>query len=142
MAVGTAGKFTREDQVNISVTLDGVPYQGWDSISGGAADSNTVKIRVNGKEIDIGGPGTRGDVTVGIQMSDVVMGWSKTFDGRRGKGVATVGWQILDADLNVLAGKSYTGTLKGCTDPDFDKMNSSPGAAKFTITVSCNEDLA
>lgn len=137
-----ANKYTREDQVIIDATLDGVSYRSWDSITGGAHDSNTVKIRVGGREIDIGGPGTRGDVTIGVQMSDVVFGWSKAFDKRVGKGALTISWSILDSDLNVIDGKTYTGTLKTTTDPDLDKSNSSPGAAKFTATLSANEDLA
>jgi hypothetical protein len=77
--------YTREDQINITVTLDGVPYGGsWDSIAGGGKTANAVKIRVGGKEINIGGPASRDDVTVGIQMSDLVAPWRATFDKRVG----------------------------------------------------------
>lgn len=137
--------YTREDQVDIRVTLDGVPYgASWDSISGGATDANTVKIRVGGKEIDIGGPATRGDLTVGIQLSDIVAAWIRTFDSRSGRGVLKVSASLLDADLNVIWGPyTRTGRVKGTTGiPDMDKANSSPGAAKFSFVMSCNEDLA
>lgn len=136
--------YTREDEIDIRVTLDGVPYGGsWDSISGGEKDSNTVKIRVNGGEIDIGGPGVRGDLTVTIQMSDVVAGWVRTFDNRSGKGVMKVSFSILNGDGAVIFGPwAYTGTLKTTTFPDMDKSGSSPGAAKFTAVMSCNEAYA
>lgn len=136
--------YTREDQVDIRVTLDGVPYGGsWDSIAGFEGDSNTVKIRVGGKELDIGGPGTTTDGTVGIQMSDIVAGWVKTFYNRRGKGSLKVSWSVTDSDLNVIAGPfTHTGTLKTSTRPDMDRSNSSPGAAKFQIVCSANEDIA
>lgn len=135
--------YTREDQIDIRVTLDDVPYgASWDSISGGDSDSNTVKIRVNGKEIDIGGPGTRADLTVGIQLSDQVAAWLRTFDSRRGRGKLKVSASLLDADLNVIWGPfTRTGTCKGTTGiPDMDRANSSPGAAKFQFVMSCNED--
>jgi hypothetical protein len=137
--------YTREDQVDIRVTLDGVAYgNSWDSIAGGDKDSNTVKIRVNGKEIDIGGPATRGDLTVGIQLSDQVAAWIRTFDTRCGKGALKVSASLLDADLNVIWGPfTRTGTVKGTTGiPDMDKANSSPGPAKFQFVMSCNEDAA
>lgn len=136
--------YTREDQIDIRVTLDGVSYgASWDTIAGGARDANTVKIRVNGREIDIGGPGSRGDVTVGIQMSDLVAPWRRTFDSRVGRGALKVSWSLLDADGNVIDGPTtYTGTLKTCTPPDMDKSNTSPGPAKFQIVLAANEDTA
>jgi hypothetical protein len=136
--------YTREDQIDVRVTLDGVPYgDSWDAITGGEGDSNPVKIRVGGKEINIGGPGTRADVQASIQMSDIVAGWIKTFDRRKGKGALKIAWSITDADYNILQGPfSYTGMLKTCTRPDMDRSNSSPGAAKFTITLSPDEDMA
>lgn len=137
--------YTREDQVDIRVSLDGVSYgASWDSISGGAMDSNTVKIRVNGREIDIGGPATRGDLTVTIQMSDVVAAWIRTFDSKCGKGALKVSASLLDADLNVIWGPfTRTGRVKGTTGiPDMDKSNSSPGTAKFQFVMSCNEEAA
>jgi hypothetical protein len=137
--------YTREDQIDIRVTLDGAPYGGsWDSISGGDKDSNTVKIRVKGKEIDIGGPATRADLTVGIQLSDQTAAWIRTFDSRCGKGALKVSASLLDGDLNVIWGPfTRTGTVKGTTGiPDMDKANSSPGAAKFLFTMSCHEDSA
>jgi hypothetical protein len=136
--------YTREDQVDVRVTLDGIPYGGsWDAVSGGEGDSNPVKIRVGGKEIDIGGPGSRADVQASIHMSDIVAGWIRTFDERKGKGSLKIAWSITDADYNILRGPfTYTGTLKTCTRPDLDRSNSSPGAAKFTITLSANEDMA
>lgn len=135
--------YTRDDQVDIRVTLDGTPYgASWDSLTGGEGDSNTVKIRVNGKEIDIGGPGTTTDVTVGIQMSDIVAAYIPTFYARRGKGALKVSFSVTDANYNPLVGPySYTGTLKSCTRPDFNRNNSSPGAASFQIVLSANEDL-
>lgn len=139
--------YTREDLIFISVTLDGVPYPAngsWDSISGGDKDSNTVKIRVNGREIDIGGPATRADLTVGIQLSDQVFAWIRTFDNRSGRGRAKVSASLLDADLNVIWGPfTRQGTVKGTTGiPDMDKANSSPGPAKFQFVMSCDEAAA
>jgi hypothetical protein len=136
--------YTREDQVNIRVSLDGVPYgNSWDSIAGGGMTASPVKIRVGGKEINIGGPAARDDVTVGIQMSDLVAPWRTAFDKRVGSGVLKVSYTLLDPDLNVIDGPhTYVGLLNGVTPPDMDKSNSSPGPAKFTIVLGPNQEMA
>lgn len=132
--------YTRDDQIYITVNLDGTPYgASWDGISGGAGDSNTVKIRVNGEELDIGGPPTTEDLTLTIQMSDIVAGWMDTFWRRRGKGALSVGFSITDADYNPLVGPfTRTGTVKTCTPPDMNRANVSPAAANFVVVMSCN----
>ena len=121
--------YTREDQIDIRVSLDGVPYgNSWDSIAGGGLTANKVMIRVGGKEINIGGPASRDDVTVGIQMSDLVAPWRAMFDRRVGAGTLKVSWSLLDADLNTIDGPhAYVGILNACTPTDMDKSNSSPG---------------
>lgn len=139
--------YTREDEVTISVTLDGAKFPpgggSWDSVAGGERDANTVKIRIGGREIDIGGPSSRGDLTVGIQMSDVVASWFRTFDSRSGKGAMNVSVSITDGDGRIVSGPfTYAGTLKTTTRPDLDNSNSSPGAAKFQAVMSCHEDMA
>lgn len=135
--------YTSDDLIDIRVFLDSVQYgDSWDSFSGGGKTANTVKIRVGGREIDIGGPASRDDTTIGIQMSDLNTGWYTIFDRRTNRGKLQIVVTILDADLNPKVHWSFTGTLKGSTLPDFDASNSSPGPAKFVITGSMNEDLA
>lgn len=135
--------YVREDLIDIRVSLDGVPYgASWDSISGGGLTANKVMIRVGGKEINIGGPASRDDVTVGIQMSDLVAPWRAAFDKRVGIGSVSVTWTLLSPDLVAIDGPhGYVGILGGCTPPDMDKSNSSPGPAKFTIVLGPNQEM-
>lgn len=139
--------YVREDECAITVNLDGVKYgDSWDSIAGGERDANTVKIRIptpgGYREVDIGGPSSRGDVTVGIVLNDTRIGWFKSFDSRSGKGIMNVTCAITDSNGTVVNSWTFKGVCKTVTPPDMDVSNVSPDKANLTVVMSANEELA
>lgn len=137
-------KYTREDNVDIRVSLDGVPYgAGWDTIEGGDLEAADTKYRPGsmGKEVSLGGPSSRSDMTVTIQMSDVVAGWITKFENRNGRGALKISWTYLDAEgLPASATQTRTGILKTVTPPPMDASGNA--AVKFSIVGSMNEQAA
>lgn len=133
--------YLRDDQTSLTIVLNGVPYTGWDSYSGGDLTANTVKYRtLDAGEIDLGGPGTRADATVGIQMSDVVVAqWVPAFEAANGSGKVSINVKFLDANGAVIAQRGRSGVVKGVKTPDMDRSNESPGRAIFEITVGLHE---
>lgn len=133
--------YFRDDQTSITVVLNGKPYTGWDSVSGGDLSANTVKYRtLDAGEIDLGGPGTRADITVGIQMSDTVAAvWVPAFEAANGDGKVSLNVKFLDGSGAVAAQRGRSGVLKGVKTPDMDRSNSSPNRAVFEITVGAHE---
>jgi hypothetical protein len=137
--------YLHEANVDVRVTLDGVPYgASWDSAQGGNLEGNNVKYRPGsmGDELSFGGPASRSDLTVAIQMSDIVASWIPVFESRAGSGVVTVVVTFLDAEKLPLSSITRKGTLKNVQPPDMDGSNSSPGRAIFQIVVDCNERAA
>jgi hypothetical protein len=133
--------YYRDDQTSITVTLNGTGYPGWDAWDGGNLDSNTVKYRtLAAGEVDLGGPPSRGDSTVTIQASDVVVAsWWPAFENAAGNGKVSLSVKFLDANGAVQATHTRTGILKGVTPSGMDRSNQSPGRATFAITVAMDE---
>lgn len=138
-------KYLHEANVDIQVSLDGVPYgSSWDTAAGGVLQGNNLKYKPGsmGDEISMGGPASRSDLTVSIQMSDIVATWIPAFENRSGLGSIKVALTFLDNEKLPISTITRTGTLKDVTVPDMDGANNSPGRAVFGITVDCNERAA
>lgn len=134
--------YIREDMADIRLVVDGRPYgDSWSTAEGGALESDTTKTRPGGMgdEVDIGGPSSRGDVTVSIQFTDVVAGWHKRLEAAvRDDAPASVGWTFL-ARGRIPTGPTHTvtGTIKSAALPDFDSQGNAAGM--YTVVVACNE---
>jgi hypothetical protein len=118
--------FIREDMADISVSIMNaagtyVPYgDSWFSVEGGNLEADDAHTRAGGmgNDVSLGGPAARDDVTVAVQLSDVVIGWHKTLEQR----------VIESAPAKV----SYT-FLNRLKQP------LGPPASSVTITGSCDE---
>ena len=133
--------FYRDDQTSISVTMDGVLFPNWDAWTGGNLEADTVKYRtLQAGEIDLGGVSSRGDLTITVQSSDVVIAqWLPAFERANGKRKATAALKFLDADGAVQHQVIRTGTVKAPNMADMDRSSSSPGRHTFSIVLSLDE---
>src|SRR4051794_6541107 len=112
----------REDQAAIHVTIDGKPYgDSWNTAAGGnlAADAQKARAGGMGQEVSVGGPASRGDLTVGIHMSDIVATWHPEIENKVGHGEVKVSLVWLDQQ-RVPTGMVSTrsGTLQAANLPD------------------------
>lgn len=118
------GYFIRADMADIRVWLDGVP-QGdmWATYEGGALEADDQKTRPGGmqRQIAIGGPTSRGDVTVTTQFTDLIAKIAGNFEERSGRGAFEVHVTYLDANG---FGTPYAfvrkGVVKSVQIPDVD----------------------
>jgi hypothetical protein len=133
--------YIREDMALIGVSLDSVTYGGaWKSIEGGDLEADDSKTRPGGmgREVALGGPASRNDLTVATQFTDIVTTWVADFEKQVGVGVIKVSLAWLKPDRTPWP-TTYTriGVLKGSSVPDTDSESSDAGM--FTIVVSCDE---
>jgi hypothetical protein len=136
--------YIREDQADIRVSVDGTAFgdgNSWLTLAGGKVTSAGAKTRPGGmgREVELGGPATRSDVTVTIQNSDIMAGQHPTLESKIGRGTARVSVQFLDTYGNALPGASETikGILKGAELPDLN--GETPTVGMYTITVGADE---
>lgn len=130
----------REDQADIRVSLDGVPYgDSWKEAEGGNLEADSQKARPGGmgRESSAGGPSSRGDLTVRIPFTDVVATWHPTFEN----GVGWIPVRVTLAWLNpdrTPTGTTSTrrGTLKAANLPD---MGGGAAVSSYEIVVDCDE---
>jgi hypothetical protein len=133
--------YIREDQAAITVTVDGIAYgESWASVEGGNLEADDSKTRPGGmgKEVSVGGPASREDITVQTQLSDVVLGWHKTLENKIGTGRVKVGVTFLGADrLPTGASQTMTGVLKSVALPDMAADGNEVGM--YQLVVSADE---
>jgi len=116
--------FIRADMADIRVKLDDRPQGGmWATYEGGALEADDQKTRPGGmqRQIAIGGPTSRGDVTVTTQFTDGIAKLAKDFENRSGRGKLSISVTFLDPD-GVATGPSFTrsGIVKSVQIPDVD----------------------
>lgn len=142
--------YIREDQADISVSVMDpsgawVPFfENWYSVEGGNLESDDGKTRPGGMgdEVSLGGPSSRGDVTVRIQQTDTVIAHHATLETRVIEDAPVkVGYQFLNR-LKQPYDTTHTvmGTMKSAALADMD--GGSSDAAFYTIVVSSNERAA
>lgn len=132
--------YIREDQADIRVSLNDVPYgDSWKECEGGNLEADAAKARPGGmgREVSVGGPASRDDLTVRTNMSDVVATWHPAFE-------AGIGWMPVRVTLawlnpdRTLTGMTTTrrGTLKAANLPD---MGGGAEIAMYEVVVDCDE---
>lgn len=137
--------YIRQDQADIFVSIDGVPYgDSWYSVEGGNLESDDSKTRAGGmgSEYSLGGPSSRGDVTCTIQLDDSVIGWHDLLETKvKQDAPMKVTYRFLNR-LKQQRGRdyTYTGTIKSAFLPDMSTGES--GAAYYTVVMSSDEDAA
>jgi len=126
---------------DIRVSLNGRQINvNWITFSGGNLTKNNMKIRPAGFEIDLPGPGTRDDITVGCYATDASLGQLRDFE----KGsVMSVAVTSKDENGNPSGlTTTYSGNVKGVNRPDLDTSSSDPEPVNFEVVMGCNEQVA
>lgn len=131
---------SRRNQYALSVTIDGTTLGIFDTMTGGAYDSDETKYKPGAMapEISLGGAKTTSNVVVGrlfvLGRDDVLVPMLKT---KVGTGQVTITKQYLDINkLPYGTPDVYTGTLKTFTPTEPDSTSSEAGL--FTLEVSSN----
>jgi hypothetical protein len=140
--------YIRQDQADIRVSVDGVPFgdgNSWVTLAGGKVTAPGAKTRPGGmgKEIELGGPGTRSNATVTTQHSDIMASQHPTLESKIGRGKGRVSVQYLDAYGQAIPGASETlkGVLLGAEQPDMNG-EATGAVGMYTITLGADEQSA
>jgi hypothetical protein len=132
--------YIREDMADIRVRVNGVPYgDSWRTAEGGNVTADDSKTRPGGmgREVSVGGPASRDDLTVTTQFTDVVATWHPRLEGLVGNAVAEVSINWLNPDRTPTGrGRTIRGTLKEATTPDH---GDGADVGMYRLVVSCNE---
>ena len=136
--------YFREDMADIRVSVEGAPLgDAWATADGGGLEADASKTRPGGmgREVSIGGPASRDDLTVTIQFTDVVATWHAWLESLVGNGRMKVSVTWLNGQ-RIPTGPSYTrvGTVKSCAQPDADAGGSEQGY--YTLVMDCDEQAA
>lgn len=129
---------SREDQYNVTVSIDGTNLGTFDKMSGGEIDSDETRYRPGnlGPHVSLGGSVNVGNLTV-QRLYDLSRDHTKVafLKGRVGKGTMVVSKQSLDVNGNAF-GKPvvYTGKLKQLTLPDVDSESSDAAMIELEMT--------
>jgi hypothetical protein len=138
--------YIREDMADVTLTLDGLPWlDTLATFSGGELAANDAKTRPGGmgKEVNVGGPASRGDATATIQFTDVIAAQHKHAESRIGKGVVEINVAWLDEEAAVIQGASIPtkGKLKSASHPPTTNSDS-PAVGMYTVVISCDEEAS
>jgi hypothetical protein len=126
----------------ITVRIDNKQYgDAWYSYEGGELEADDSKTRPGGMgdEVSIGGPASREDIELTIQLTDTVIGWHKTLENKvREDAPVEVGITYLNR-LKQPVGSTFTrtGTLKKAALPNADSGSSD--ASMYSIVMSADE---
>jgi hypothetical protein len=136
--------YIRADMADIRVALDGVEQGGmWATYEGGALEADDQKTRPGGMErqVAIGGPTSRADVTVTTQFTDGIAAIAKHFEDRSGRGTLDIKVTYMDMDGHPVSGHRFTrsGIVKSVQIPDVD-VNS--GEVAFLTVIGSMHELA
>lgn len=129
----------RQDQFQVTLSIDDVPFGVWDALSGGEIDSEETKYKPGGMaaQVSLGGSVNVGNITLKrLEDLGVMEPLVKTLAAKVGKGRCKVTRTPLDTDGNALPLLSlvYTGTLKTVTPAEHDSTGSD--AAQIELEIS------
>lgn len=135
---------SREDQVKVSLTLNGEDWGTWDTFSGGAVESEETKYRPGGMapQVSLGGATTVTNITI-ARLYEALRDHGNVHRLMQlaGKATAVVKKQPLDVDGNPFGRPlTYTGKLMNVTPPDHDSESSD--AARIELEISTDGSVA
>jgi hypothetical protein len=135
--------YIREDQADIRVWINGIPYpttgDSWRTAEGANLVADDAKTRPGGmgREVSAGGPASREDLTVTTQFTDVIATLHPVMESLVGTGDVKVGISWMRPDRRSSGqGQTIRGTLKQASAPDHGDGSD---VAMYTIVVSCHE---
>jgi hypothetical protein len=131
--------YLRQDMAAIYVTVAGKRYgDTWAEAEGGDLEADDAKTRPGGmgREVSVGGPVSRSDVTARIQLTDVTVNWLKDFEKQAGVGDVLIRYAYLGRDRHVLGPThSMRGTLKTVKRPDIKSDQNDVGMIELIISA-------
>jgi hypothetical protein len=133
--------YLRQDMAAIYVTINGSKFgDTWAEAEGGDLEADDAKTRPGamGREVSVGGPVSRSDVTARIQLSDVTVGWLKFLEALAGNGDMQVRYAYMNRDRTV-SNQTHTmkGTVKTVKRPDIKSDQNDVGMIE--VIMSCDE---
>jgi hypothetical protein len=146
-----AVNYIREDQASMRVSVIDpvskavvkVPGNAidWATYAGGGIESTPVKVRPGGmgKQVSIGGPATRADVTMTIQMRDDMAAIHNYLESITGVARVSCFVNWLDINGTPIPGALFTrvGTLKSVALPEGNADGTAVGF--YTLVIDCDE---
>jgi hypothetical protein len=132
--------FIREDMATINVKLNGTPYGStWKEAEGGNLEADVAKARPGGmgREVSAGGPASRQDLTVRVNLTDLTATWVPTFEDEVGVGGVEVVFGWLDRRRQPL---DITTVRKGVLQAaNLPNIGTGSDVGLFEIVVDCDE---
>jgi hypothetical protein len=134
--------YIRADMADIKVSVDGVQIGGmWATYEGGALEADDQKTRPGGmaRQVAIGGPTSRNDITVSTQFTDSIAVKAKALENRSGRGSLKISVVFKDPNGTNNNDHSFTrtGVVKSVQIPDLDVNTGDVGF--LTLVGSMNE---
>lgn len=135
---------SRQDNYNVTLTVNGRQMGTYDKMEGGELDSDEVKYRSGnmGSQRSLGGPRMVGNITLTdlFEHTQADRERLRFLLANAGHGAATVVKQPLDADGNANVDPLvYTGTLKTVTPGPVD--SNSNEADTYDLVISAEGDI-
>lgn len=132
---------SRQDQYNITVSVDGIDTGTWDKMDGGAVDSEETKYKPGGlgAEVTLGGSVTTENVTVSrlYDLDRDHSGLVRMLLARAGKAKVNINKQPLDADgIPFGTPLVYKGVLKMVSPPEVDSESSDAGLLEIEVSTA------
>jgi hypothetical protein len=130
--------FIREDEADITLTINGSPIlDNFATYEGGDLTANTAKTRPGNtrKQVSVGGPATRSDITITTQFTDTAANAVDALEALTGNGSCVVAIQWLDGSDSPIPGAGFTrtGTLKTVTPPNANIDGNAVGMLSIVI---------
>lgn len=128
----------RQDQWQITASIDGRPTGVWATFAGGNRTADTTKFRPGAMapEVALGGMASTGDVTLSRLISRDDWELIGQLDARIGKARVTISRQPLDVDGNPWGrAKTYAGILADVNAGDTDANSGDAQTWEITVTV-------
>lgn len=140
--------YIREDMALITLSFPAPPPgyappkgYSWSTYSGGELAADNAKTRPGGmgREVSAGGPGSRGDVTLTTQLTDLNWAWIDALDGVVGSidAKCVIGVNYKPGRAAVGAGFTRNGMVTSVNPPDFDSNGNE--VTFLEVVISCNE---
>jgi hypothetical protein len=132
--------YIREDMATINVKLNSVVYgDTWKEAEGGNLEADVAKARPGGmgREVSAGGPASRQDLTVRVNLTDTTATWLGAFEHEVGVGDVEVNFHWLNR-RGVPLGISTVrrGILQAANLPN---IGTGSDPALLEIVIDCNE---
>lgn len=136
--------YIRADMADIRVFIDDQPLgDQWATYEGGALEADDQKTRPGGmaRQVAIGGPTSRGDITVTTQWTDLIAPLAKAVENRAGRGRITVSVTYMEPNGSAVQAHGFTrkGILKSVQIPNVD-VNA--GDVAFLTVVGSMDELS